>query len=123
MRTRGNKLPDFNLHFKMRHPKKELSNTAVLSSKSSKEQHKSDLVSNILRPVPNINNVGQNKPKKRGRTRLELIPAFKLSDFPSQVEVQNGRQEVYQEGETTNSYYSSDNSDYEVRNSMQQNNN
>ena len=83
MRTRGNRLPDAKLHFKIRYSRKEPINVGPFSSKRSKVEHKLDSVSKILRPAKcNISKTAQKNQKKGGRTRLELIPAFKLSDFP-----------------------------------------
>ena len=80
MRTRGNKLPDFKLHFNMRPTRKEQKDLIASTSKYAKDRI--DSLSNILRPVTNIPNVSQINKAKRGKTRLELIPAFKMSDFP-----------------------------------------
>ena len=85
MRTRGNKLPDFNLHFKMRYSKKELAESATVNPKGAKGNKPHASLSNILRPAQNISSIGQANSKKRGRVRLELIPAFTLSDFPNDV--------------------------------------
>ena len=117
MRTRGNKLPEFSLHFKIRHLKKEVNNPVSSSSKSIIERHKIGSVSDILRPVPMSSKTGHNNLKKRGRTRLELIPAFKLSDFPQHVEVGGSKKDS--EANTSESKrkihsHSSDNSEYEV---------
>ena len=114
MRTRGNKLPDFNLHFKMRYSKKELAESATVNPKGAKGNKPHASLSNILRPAQNISSIGQANSKKRGRVRLELIPAFTLSDFPndvkedesSSIKCENSRAEDIQ------SYsYSSDDSD------------
>jgi hypothetical protein len=117
MRTRGNKLPEFSLHFKMRHLKKELKNPVSSSSKNNKERHTIGSVSDILRPVLISSKPGLNNLKKRGRTRLELIPAFKLSDFPQQAQVGGSKQATEEnilEEERKNRSSSSDNSEYEV---------
>ena len=113
MRTRGNKLPEFSLHFKMRHSKKEV----VGHSNDKINAKQNELLSSILRPVTNISKTGQPGGKKGGRTRLELIPAFKLSDFPPQIEVTDTKQkesnrEIEKDSESL--FDSSDNSDFEV---------
>ena len=117
MRTRGNKLPEFSLHFKIRHLKKEVNSPVLTSSKNNIERHKMDSVSDILRPVPISSKTGHINLKKRGRSRLELIPAFKLSDFPQHVEVGGSKQNTEEntlQNERTNRSHSSDNSEYEV---------
>ena len=117
MRTRGNKLPEFSLHFKIRHLKKEVNTPGSLSSKNIVDKRNIDSVSDILRPVPMSSKKGHNNLKKRGRTRLELIPAFKLSDFPQQAELKgrsdDTEENVLQGGRTNYPYYS-DNSESEV---------
>ena len=117
MRTRGNKLPDFRLHFNMRASRKEQKTLVPLTSKHAKEGHRIDSVSNILRPAPNISNAGHNNRAKRGRTRLELIPAFGMSDFPPEAQaatVKNEISENFRSTKTKKFSYSSDHSDYEV---------
>ena len=90
MRTRGNKLPDFKLHFNMRPTRKEQKDLIASTSKYAKDRI--DSLSNILRPVTNIPNVSQINKAKRGKTRLELIPAFKMSDFPPEAQAANGHE-------------------------------
>ena len=114
MRTRGNKLPEFSLHFKMRHSKKEV----VVVPSDNKINHKqSELLSNILRPVTNLSKAGQPGGKKGSRTRLELIPAFKLSDFPPQIQDtdpkdNNLNRETDKDSESLSEY--DENSEFEV---------
>lgn len=114
MRTRGNKLPDFNLHFKMRYSKKELAESATSNPKGAKGNKPYASLSNILRPAQNISSIGQANSKKRGRVRLELIPAFTLSDFPPDVKEDESRSMKCEKSraEDIQSYsYSSDDSD------------
>ena len=117
MRTRGNKLPDFNLHFKMRYSKKELAGSAITNPKGAKGNKPHASLSNILRPAQNISSIGQANSKKRGRVRLELIPAFTLSDFPPDLKEDESRSIQSIKGkksraEDIQSYsYSSDDSD------------
>ena len=113
MRTRGNKLPEFSLHFKMRHSKRE----PVANSAKKSNDKQCELLSSILRPVTNISKPGQTNSKKGGRARLELIPAFKLSDFPPQIEESNRNEENlkgFSARETESIFDSSENSDLEV---------
>ena len=113
MRTRGNKLPEFSLHFKMRHSKRE----PVASSAKKANDKQCELLSSILRPVANLSKPGQSNSKKGGRTRLELILAFKLSDFPPQFDESNRNEDSFKrlsEKETKSIYDSSENSDFEV---------
>ena len=114
MRTRGNKLPDFNLHFKMRYSKKELAESATVIPKGAKGIKPHASLSNILRPAQNIFSNGQANSKKRGRVRLELIPAFTLSDFPPDVKEDESRSikcEKSRADDTQSYSYSSDDSD------------
>ena len=113
MRTRGNKLPEFSLHFKMRHSKKEV----VVPSVNKINHKQSELLSNILRPVTSLSKAGQPGGKKGSRTRLELIPAFKLSDFPPQIQDtdpkdNNRNREADKDSESLSEY--DENSDFEV---------
>ena len=113
MRTRGNKLPEFSLHFKMRHSKKEV----VVPSIGKINDKQSEMLSRILRPVSNLSKAGQPGGKKGCRARLELIPAFKLSDFPPQIEDSDPKSidlkgAVDKESESLSEY--DGNSDFEV---------
>ena len=113
MRTRGNKLPDFKLHFNMRQSRKEQKAQAPLTSKCA-ERRRIESLSNILRPAPNISNSGQNNTTKRGRTRLELIPAFGMTDFPPDAQATTDKETCESLSRKNNFSYSSDHSDYEV---------
>ena len=113
MRTRGNKLPEFSLHFKMRHAKKE---PVGISAKKINDKQ-SEMLKKILRPVANISKPGQAAAKKGGKSRLELIPAFKLSDFPPQIEETAPKEDDLNdalEKDNESFYDSSEHSDYEV---------
>ena len=97
----------------MRHSKKEV----VVPSVNKINDKQSELLSNILRPVTNLSKAGQPGGKKGCRTRLELIPAFKLSDFPPQIEdtdskTNNSNRAIDKDSESLSEY--DDNSDFEV---------
>ena len=97
----------------MRHSKRE----PVASSAKKANDKQCELLSSILRPVANSSKHGQSNSKKGGRTRLELIPAFKLSDFPPQFDESKRNEEHLKEfsaKETKSLYDSSENSDFEV---------
>ena len=97
----------------MRHSKKEV----VVPSVGKINDKQSEMLSRILRPVSNLSKAGQPGGKKGCRARLELIPAFKLSDFPPQIEVTDTNQkesnrEIEKDSESL--FDSSENSDFEV---------
>ena len=115
MRTRGNKLPDFKLHFNIRQSRKDPKALDLRSSNDTEERTDFSQISNILRPIPVTADQGHKK-GRRGRTRLELIPAFGMEDFPPEALVTtNEREALSSLPMGNNAWLPSNHCAYEVR--------